>query len=106
MDEQNAQVGLELSERLASNERLFAEANDRIARVASKFAPRPLLPFLCECRDAACNRVVLLSPADYAAVRLFPRRYVVTRGCADRDGASALVLERGETHVVVDRIDA
>ena len=90
--------------RVARNEELFAEANDRIATLAGMLPPRRLVPFLCECPSAACAEIAELSLGEYAALRLFPNRFAVAASCRTGDRPETLIVERNERFTVVDRI--
>lgn len=65
-------------ERLARNEVLFREVNERIEEVAS--ADRGMFEFLCECGAAACTDIVRMTAREYEAVRADPTTFVLIRG--------------------------
>jgi hypothetical protein len=90
-------------DRVCSNEELFAAANDEIALVAGTLSPRPLVPFICECPTSGCSKIAELSLGEYAALRLFPNRFVVAADCGSGDLAGAQILERTERYTIVDR---
>jgi hypothetical protein len=90
--------------RVMTNEARFAAANDAIAEVATTLLPRPLVPFLCECPDPRCTAVAALSLGEYASVRLFANRFVVSSRCSDTEPASSLVVESCDRYTVVDRL--
>jgi hypothetical protein len=66
-------------DRLARNEVLFREVNERIGEVAEA-AGQDGTEFLCECARAECKAVVELSREEYEAVRADPRTFAVARG--------------------------
>jgi hypothetical protein len=69
---------VELStERLARNQTLFREVNERISEVASKVS---FNEFVCECSDPSCTRSLFVAKEEYEAVRSYPARFVVARG--------------------------
>lgn len=93
--------------RVASNEAAFAAANDSIAAVAAGLGePLPLVPFLCECPDPACCEIAQLSLGEYASLRLFADRYLVSRTCRGGDVAGSVLLEQTERYAVIDRLPA
>ncbi len=92
--------------RIESNEALFAEANDSIAVVAGMLRPRPLVPFLCECPDPYCREIAELSLGEYAAVRLYANRFVISPHCSGHDYGGTLLVESSERFTVVDRLAA
>jgi hypothetical protein len=63
------------------NERLFREANERIAERRDELdvvdAPTP---FLCECEDEACTAIVRLGAEDYRRIREQPYTFVIVPG--------------------------
>jgi hypothetical protein len=69
--------------RVAENQVIFRRANEEIEEVAAdldeSLALR-LIPFLCECADRGCTRVIRLAPNEYEAVRACPRRFAVSPG--------------------------
>jgi hypothetical protein len=91
--------------RISTNEARFAAANDQIAEVATTLEPRPRVPFLCECPDPRCSTVVELSLGEYAAVRLFAQRYLVSARCRGGELAHTLLVETNDRYTVVDRLD-
>ncbi len=92
------------AERVATNEALFAEANDAIASVAGTIAPRPFVPFLCECPDPRCTQLAELSLGEYGLLRLYANRFVIAPDCRGGDLAGTLVVERTDRFTVVDRL--
>jgi hypothetical protein len=66
-------------DRLARNEVLFREVNERIGEVAET-AGQGWTEFLCECATAECKAVIELSKGEYEAVRADPRTFAVARG--------------------------
>jgi len=63
--------------RVAKNEVLFREVNERIRELAPGGGPTE---FLCECGDAGCVEPVQLSLARYEEVRRDPARFFVRPG--------------------------
>jgi len=65
-------------ERLARNEVLFREVNERLNEIDRSSIT--LSEFVCECSDKGCTKTLLVSPGEYEAVRSVPRRFMVARG--------------------------
>lgn len=65
-------------DRLARNEVLFREVNERIEEVAS--ADNGMFEFLCECGVAECTEVVRMTVAEYEAVRADSATFALVRG--------------------------
>jgi len=69
--------------RLARNEALFREVNERIATTTRGFVAGhadAVQDFLCECHDVECAQRIGLTLAEYEEVRSHPRRFVVAVG--------------------------
>jgi len=90
--------------RVARNEALFAEANDRIATVAGTLPPVEHVPFLCECPDARCSEIAELSLGEYAALRLFANRFAISPRCRGAEHALTAIVERTDRYTIVDRL--
>jgi hypothetical protein len=67
----------EREHRLAQNEALFREVNERVEAVAHQLGPDVPYEFLCECANADCTFRLTLPLAAYEAVRADPRQFVV-----------------------------
>jgi hypothetical protein len=57
-------------------EGFFRDANDAIAEKAREIAFAGPVPFLCECADTSCRRLIPVSIGEYEAVRAHPARFV------------------------------
>lgn len=89
-------------ERLANNEVLFRDINERIAAIAE---PQGLpgddhvYEFLCECSNIACDLRLPLTLAAYEDVRKDPTRFLVAPGHEMPE--IEIVLTRAEGYQVV-----
>ena len=66
------------TERLARNQTLFREVNERVNEVR-----RPTVSFgefVCECGDPSCTKSLSVAAGEYEAVRADPTRFIVARG--------------------------
>jgi hypothetical protein len=66
-------------ERIARNETLFRQANERVKDVSDAFGsldPAPV-DFVCECGNADCTEPVSLTLAEYEQVRSVPTHFFV-----------------------------
>jgi hypothetical protein len=73
----------ERATRVAENQSTFRRANEQIDETAQDLADSLTLqriPFLCECADARCTKVIQLTLAEYEDVRAGPRRFAVVPG--------------------------
>ncbi|HEY2354936.1 MAG TPA: hypothetical protein VGH79_08590 [Gaiellaceae bacterium] len=69
-------------ERLARNETLFREVNERIEAAVGR-ADREdahVYEFLCECSNADCTLLLPMKIVEYEAVRSDPRQFIVAPG--------------------------
>jgi hypothetical protein len=88
--------------RLAQNEDIFREVNDRINATAEGYgADGHVYEFLCECSDPACMERVELTLAQYRHVRDEPTRFVVKTGHAIAEIEH--VVETAPDHVVIEK---
>lgn len=85
--------------RVAKNEVLFREVNERIRELAPGDGPTE---FLCECGDAGCVESVSLSTGQYEEVRRDPARFFVLPGHEVPD-IEDVVEEAGSFLVVAKR---
>ncbi len=84
-------------DRIAQNEALFREVNERIRDVA----PEGGAPFLCECGDDECVETIVLAEDEYEAVRGASEQFVVRRGHVATDVESVVAEHDG--YVVVHK---
>ena len=75
--------------RVAKNEGLFREVNDRILELEDGFGPREptktLAAFVCECATVGCTTRVEMSIEEYRFARERPERFLVAPGHVDPD---------------------
>jgi hypothetical protein len=95
-------MGKAQEERLAMNEALFRDVNERIREISDSFGQKDATyDFLCECSDPTCAGRVVLTRAEYEYVRADSTRFVVAKGHAVPEIES--VVERAKDHVVVEK---
>jgi hypothetical protein len=88
--------------RMAENEALFREMNERMAVWEERQgAPLEKHMFFCECARRACHERVCLTIPEYVAVRESPVRFAVLPG-HDVPGLERVVEER-QGYVVVEK---
>lgn len=89
--------------RIAENEASFRSINDRLeAQLRDLEVVPDTQPFVCECGAADCHEPVLLTLAEYEAVRKHPTHFVVRPG-HEMAEVETVVLEH-EHYVVVQKI--
>jgi hypothetical protein len=87
-------------ERIAQNEILFRQVNDRIEELERGWELREV-DFVCECGDASCTAPATITLAAYEAIRQNPRRFIVLPGHEIPDVEK--VVERRDRYLVVEK---
>jgi hypothetical protein len=93
--------------RLAKNEALFREVNERISQINQELAPGSAQPdlvdgLICECSDPEClERVGPVTVAEYETVRQDPRRFIIAAGHQAADVER--VVDRQPTYWTVEK---
>lgn len=90
--------------RLARNEAMFREVNERIEKIAERFAAPTLMSFVCECVDNTCARHIELTHEQYEALRSNGKRFAVAPDHDDPELEN--VVERHKGFIVVEKIGA
>ena len=67
-------------QRVAKNEAVFRQVNERIEEVNEAFDADEPSDFLCECGDDNCTEPVSLTLAEYEQVRSNPTHFVIAPG--------------------------
>ena len=95
------------SSRLAANEALFREVNERVKETSLRLdsadveqAPR-YLEFLCECDDARCTDHVEVTLEEYEEIRSESKQFVVRP--SHQDGGIEDAVWSSERFVVVEK---
>src|SRR5712691_1490140 len=93
------------AERMAKNETLFREVNERVDEVAESFSivtgRDSLLDFVCECGHDGCTERIQLTQTEYEAVRAEPTHFAVLPGHEVPD--AEIVIFRNERYVLVEK---
>jgi hypothetical protein len=103
-------------ERLANNEVLFRDVNERIADVAEPQARRrddQVYEFFCECSNIGCDLRLPLTLSEYETVRTDPTQFVVAPGhevpeieaVISRSPAYRVVRKQGEAAEIAEDKD-
>jgi hypothetical protein len=90
-------------ERVARNESLFREVNERIKQVNVGLATAEATDFLCECADGSCTQPISLTLAEYEAVRAEGTHFAVVTGHVVPDVEQVIVSN--ERYAVVAKTD-
>lgn len=87
----------------AANQVRFREANERIREIVERpDVVLPVVPFVCECSDPACRRLLNVPLRVYNDVRTSPRRFIHASAHVD-DGTSSVVVASMDGYAVVEK---
>ena len=92
---------MDRDERVAKNEILFRDVNERILEIEGDRWRVDPVDFMCECGDMTCMRVVQLSLHDYEQLRADPTHFGVIPGHELPDVER--VVERHDHYFVVEK---
>lgn len=88
-------------ERLAANETLFRDVNERIKAIGDQFQTEAL-DIVCECANDDCTLTVSLSNEEYEQLRSSGTHFAVVPGHEFLD--IEVVVDRRKTHFVVEKV--
>ena len=100
-EEPDIEPDIRTQERVARNDALFREANEGIEDAATKYEVLDQVPFICECANENCRKLLVLSVAEYEEIRQHPRHFLHAPGHVRADeGAGQVVTDRGRYTIV------
>lgn len=92
----------ERERRLALNEALFRDVNERVEAMTNTFeSDTGTFEILCECADTACTERLSVPTADYERVRSDALHFLLSPGHEDR--TVERVIESHDSYVVVEK---
>ena len=94
-------MATERQERVARNEAMFREANERTKAWEERHLESEVEFYFCECADPDCREKVQLREADYERIRSDSRRFVILPGHELPDLET--VIERNEGWAIVEK---
>jgi hypothetical protein len=92
---------MDRAERVAKNEILFRQVNERILAIENDRWRVDPVDFMCECGNMECTRVVQISVDDYERLRSDASHFGVIPGHELPEVEQ--VVERHETYLVVEK---
>ena len=103
--------------RIAENEALFRRANELLRlRYDELGLDAELLPFICECANATCTNIVLLTLTQYERIRAHPTHFLNLPGhelpakehvdVVHREPGFVVVEKQGRAAEIVRELDA
>jgi hypothetical protein len=93
--------------RIAENQSLFREANERIESAADGMQLVGPFPLLCECPRPECTEIVQMSLEEYETIRQHSRRFFTAPGHQDiavETGAGVVVAEEEGRYLTVEKV--
>ena len=90
-----------LRQRIAANEALFRQINERIEQGHWPGEEQVPLALRCECARLGCNQMLDLLPQHYEQVREHPRRFIVVPGHEVPETES--IVARRDGYLVVEK---
>jgi hypothetical protein len=90
-----------LEQRIAANEALFRQINERIEQGHWPGEEHVSLALRCECARLGCNEMLDLPPRGYEEVREHPRRFIVKPGHEVPEAENVVARSRG--YLVVEK---
>lgn len=92
------------AERVARNDATFRDANEAIrARASHLSSDMELVPFICECADLRCTKILRLTLDEYEAVRAHGRRFLMAPGHSDAAGEHGRIVAEQASYVVFEK---
>ena len=85
--------------RIARNQGVFRDANERIEESVEALELTGQTPYLCECGDERCSAAIMLTREEYEAVRADATRFLVTPG-HEIPGVETVVEEKDRYRVI------
>jgi hypothetical protein len=89
-------------QRVAKNEALFRQVNERIEEVNEALGQGEPTDFLCECGDDSCTSPVSLTLEEYEHVRSDPTYFVIAHGHEVMNAER--LIERTDRYSVVAKL--
>ena len=88
-------------QRVAKNEALFRQVNERIEEINQKLGEGSFSDFLCECGDDDCTAPISMTIAEYEEVRSEPTHFAIANGHEVIDVER--VIDKNERFSVVEK---
>jgi hypothetical protein len=92
------------AERIARNDGIFREANEAIAESADDMDIEGGIPFLCECAEPTCTKIVRMTLDEYAQIRSDPTHFVNAAGHEVAARGWGEVIAETNGYVVVQKL--
>jgi hypothetical protein len=102
----DAQFAPTTPERIARNESIFREANEKIRdrAEASVQSEATRVPFICECAAPMCRELLSLTLAEYSEIRANDRWFLNAVGHNAVVGSAATVVAANERYEIAEKM--
>jgi hypothetical protein len=90
--------------RVAANQARFRRANDDLELRYVELLATGAVPFICECADVRCTRIVSLTLEEYAEIRSHRSRFLVVPG--HRLSPGERVVDDRDHYVIAEKAEA
>ncbi|MDP9304314.1 MAG: hypothetical protein M3O92_07385 [Actinomycetota bacterium] len=90
------------AERVAKNEILFREVNERISQAAERASFEGPMIFVCECGDAECSETIEVTLTEYEAARSQSTLFLIVPGHQSKELEH--VVEQNDRFAVVEKV--
>jgi hypothetical protein len=90
---------MDRGQRIAENEKLFREVNERVAQMQTSFQSGPDPEWVCECGDETCFEKLTIPMREYRAVRRRDDWFMIMPG-HEKPDLERVVSERAGYDVV------
>jgi hypothetical protein len=94
------------AEQVARNDAVFREANERIEEVARDLDHDDRVPFICECADPGCRKVVSMTLGEYERIRADSTHFLIAPNHDRVAPEHVEIVEKQPGYVVVAKIGA
>jgi hypothetical protein len=94
-----------MAARVAMNQARFREANEEIEPTALA-AGVEMVPFICECADPRCTKIIRVTTREYETVRADPVLFLNAPGHEAHSAEYAEVVSTNDRYVVTKKIGA
>ena len=92
-----------MASRVARNQARFREANDEIESRAI-VAGVEMVPFICECADPDCTKIIRVTTGEYEAVRTDPVLFLNAPGHERHAGVHAAAVSENDRYVITKKL--
>jgi hypothetical protein len=92
------------AERVARNDAIFREANEKIRDSAEELEFADVIPLICECADPNCTQILRLTIEDYERVRSDPTHFINAKGHVTAAQGFGEIVEEGKEWDIIAKV--